>query len=105
MDKMYELAIKTGDMAYIDEVTSTEGHIDVPILHADPFYMLDHASHEALAWLDEQEYIVLPDVVKAIIYDDPIYLYGLPLSHKLLEQILKHDRRELHAYYRENTSV
>lgn len=29
MDKLYELAIKTGDLSYIDEVVSTEGHIDV----------------------------------------------------------------------------
>lgn len=63
--------------------------------------MLDHTNHEALVWLDEQEYVVLPDIVKAVIYDDPIYLYGYPLSHQLLVQILRNDLWELHMYYRD----
>ena len=97
---MYDTAIRTGDIPYIDWMVSTYRHYEVPILNTDPFFMLDNASHEALLWLDEQDYTVLPDVVRAIIYDDPLPLYTRELTSDIILQVLKRGAWEIYLEYK-----
>lgn len=98
--QMYDTAIRTGDIPYIDWVVSTYRHYEVPILNTDPFTMLDNASHEALLWLDEQDYTVLPDIVRAIIYDDPLPLYTRDMTKDIIIQVLKRGAWEIYLQYK-----
>jgi hypothetical protein len=97
--QMYDRAIRIGDIPYLDWMTSTYRHYDVPILQVDPFTMLEDASHEALLWLDEQEYIVLPDIVRAIIYDDPLLLDTRDMTVEIVKQILLRGAWEIFLEY------
>lgn len=99
---MYDTAIRRGDIAYMDWVVSTYRHYEVPILNTDPFYMLDNASHEALLWLDEQDYTVLPDIVRAIIYDDPLPLYTREMTKDIVLQVLKRGAWEIYIEYKDS---
>lgn len=96
----YDYSIRNGDIPYINWMISTYGHSDVPILRTDPLYMLDHASHEALLWLDENEYITLPDIVRAIIYDDPFLLHPRDITKEVVIRILSRGAWEIFLEYR-----
>lgn len=103
--QQYDTAIRTGDIPYIDWMTSTYRHYEVPILDTDPYTMLDTANYEALIWLDEQDYTVLPDVVRAIIYDDPILLYTNTtedMSKNVIRQIILKGTWNIFLQYRRN---
>lgn len=97
----YDEAIRTGDLPFIDWVTSTYRHYEVPILNTDPFTMLDNASHEALVWLDELDFTVLPDIVRAIVYDDPLLLYTRDITRDIVRQILLRGAWEIFIQYRQ----
>ena len=99
--QMYDYAIRKGDIPYLDWMTSTYRHYDVPILNTDPFFMLDNANHEALLWLDEQDYTVLPDIVRAIIYDDPMLLYTRDITKDIVKQILSRGAWEIFLEYKD----
>lgn len=76
----YDWAIRIGDLETMNRIIQSYGHYDVPILDLPPHEMLQEANLEALQFLDEQEYTVLPDLVRAVIYDDPMFLYSWTLS-------------------------
>ncbi len=80
----YDWAIRGGDLEAMNKMIQAYGHYNVPVLDLPPEQMLKEADHEALLFLDEQEYTVLPDLVRAVLYDDPMFLYNWTPSQEML---------------------
>lgn len=98
--KRYEIAILTGDIEYMDRYISRYGYVHLPLFDMDQYTILDTANHEALAWLSENDHILLPDIVSAIVYDDPLPLYGRPLDYLLFRQIIKRGAWDIYLEYK-----
>lgn len=98
----YDQSIRNGDLAFVEWMLQTYGHYNVPILDEDPISMLEHANESALFMLDDMEYIVLPDIVRMIVYDDPIFLWSRPIDDDLMRQIFRADAFAVYSAYRED---
>lgn len=97
----YENAIRNGDIAYMNYIVTNYRHYDVPILQSDPYTLLNTVSHEALSWLYEQDYIPLSDMIKALIYDDPLILYQ-GIDKDIVKEILLIGTWEIFKYYEDD---
>lgn len=98
----YDQSIRSGDIAFIEWMLHTYGHYNVPVLNLDPISMLEQANQSALFMLDDMEHTVLPDIVRAIIYDDPTFLWNRKIDEDLVLQILKADASTIFSSYMNN---
>lgn len=93
----YDRAIRRGDNAFVEWILDTYGRsYPVPILEADPYTILDEANWDILALLNEMEYVELPEVVQAILYDDPAYIDGKDLDLPLIRQVFKNNTKDIY---------
>lgn len=100
--EQYDIAIRNGDIEYIHWVVNNHQHYNVPILNADPLVMLNDANHDSLHWLCEQGHIDLPNIVYAIIYDDPIHISKDDITDDVVKQILLRGAWEIFNEYHED---
>lgn len=91
----YDWAIRIGDLETMNRMLQAYGHYEVPVLELNPEDMLKEANHNALLFLDEQEYTVLPDLVRAVLYDDPMFLYSWTPSSEYIKIIRYLDKPKL----------
>lgn len=63
--------------------------------------MLEEADHDVLLFLDEKEYIVLPDIVRGIVYEEPFYLHVQDITPALIYLIFKYNAFEIYLNFKE----
>lgn len=98
--RKYEQAIRDGNLSFISEFLDLYPHVDVPVLNLPSLQMLEQANHDALLYLDDKEYTVLPDIARAIVYDEPFYLHVQDVTPALIYLIFKYDSYEIYLNFK-----
>lgn len=95
MIRGYDYAIRIGDLEYIDAFANTFGHKDVSVLQQSEIDILKTVNFESLEFLDEQDFFHMPDIVRAIIFDDPYPLIEYNIDSDILELLLENSSKKI----------
>jgi hypothetical protein len=93
--RAYDAAIRDGDMDVVQAFIDKHGHVDTQALSGDDASILRNADHDILAYLDEEGYIELPPIAKAIIYDDPNMLRPEDITIEVMTLASMHGKKDV----------